>query len=154
MMSRPGRRRAARTRRNRLVVVIAVLASAGIVAAWFPASTLLHQREQLAAAATQLNRLDQQNAAVRHQEKQLRTPSEIGRIAQQQYDLVPPGDEAYQVLPPSGTGSSSGPLAPDATTTTGGSDSSVGSGRHDGTSGSDTAASFFGRVLQTLEFWR
>jgi cell division protein FtsB len=149
--SRPERRRAARTRRNRLVLTVAVLASAAIVGAWFPASTLLHQRQQLAAAATQLSRLDQQNAALRHQEKQLRTPATIGRMAQQQYDLVAPGDQAYQVLPPSGTGSSDGTLAPERT--------SAERTRRSGTagepsSGAGTTGSFFGRVLHTLEFWR
>jgi cell division protein FtsB len=151
--SRAERQRAARTRRNRLVLAVAVVASAAIVGAWFPVSALLHQREQLTAAAAQLHRLDGQNAALRHQEKQLRTPTTLGRIAQEQYDLVPPGDQAYQVLPPSGSGSSDGALAPTGARATG--ESGPGSSRasSSGSAGA-TAGGFFRRVLQTLEFWR
>jgi cell division protein FtsB len=164
--SRGDRHRAARARRNRLVLAVALVVSVGIVGAWFPVSTLLHQRGQLGAASAQLNRLDQQNAALRRQEKQLRTPSTLGRIAQEQYDLVPPGDEAYQVLPPSGSGRSGGTLAVTGGIATGalatGSQSVGGrasSLTRDGSdasspSGGATSAGFFGRVLQTLEFWR
>lgn len=161
--SRPGRRRAARTRRNRLVLAVAVVASAAVVGAWFPVSALLHQREQLTAAAAQLRRLDAQNAGLRHEEQQLRTPATLGRIAQGQYDLVPPGDQAYQVLPPSGSGGSDGALAPTATLATGesGLGPSAAPGDEGGSSGSSgssgsaaPAGSFFSRVLRTLEFWR
>jgi hypothetical protein len=138
------------------VLAVAVIVSAGVVAAWFPASTLLHQRAQLAAASTELGQLNHENAALRHQEKQLRTPATLGRIAQQQYDLVPPGDQAYQVLPPSGSGSSDGILSPTQTATGGSSartQGRVGAGSGS-TSSLGTSGSFFGRLLQTLEFWR
>ena len=162
--SRPTRA-AARVRRHRIALVVSILAAAAIVGAWFPVSTLLHQHEQLSAASAQLNRIDRENAALRHQEKELRTPSTLGRIAQGQYDLVPPGDQAYQVLPPSGSSGSEGNLAPTGTLGTGRSllGSSTSRGRDGGTtssdassgsSGSAASASFFGRVLQTLEFWR
>ncbi len=162
--SRAERRTAARTRRNRLVLGVAVLCSVGVVAAWFPASALLHQRAQLAAASAELNRLDRQNAALRHQEKELRTPATIARVAEQQYDVVPTGVQAYQVLPPSGTTGGSGALAPTTTATaagtgtgTGGSGSAL-AGSRDGGVHTDEApgssGSFFGRVLETLEFWR
>lgn len=127
----------------------------GVIVAWFPVSTLLHQRGQLAAASTELNKLHRENATLHHQETQLRTPSTLGRIAQQQYGLVPPGDQAYQVLPPSGSGSADGTLGPTAS-------GDSGNGHHGGTStgasgtagSSGRSGSFLGRVLQTLEFWR
>lgn len=145
-----------------MVLVVATVCSAAILAAWFPASNLLHQRSQLAAASTQLNRLDRQNAALRHREKQLRTPTTLGRIAQQQYDLVPPGEQAYQVLPPSGSGNADGSFA--STPTRAGGSGGAGTGSH-GTAGravggpgsgssAGTSGSFLGRVLRTLEFWR
>lgn len=159
--SRVERRRAAKVRRNRVVLAVATVASVGILAAWFPASSLLHQRAQLDAASSQLGRLDRQNAALRHQEKELRTPATLGRIAQQQYDLVAPGDQAYQVLPPSGSGASDGSLSPTSAGATGdGSGGPAGTSGHGGASSSgsgatpETSGSFFGRVLQTLEFWR
>ncbi len=144
-----------------MVLVVATAASAGILGAWFPVSNLMHQRAQLAAASSQLSRLDQQNASLRHQEKAMRTPATLGRIAQQQYDLVPPGEEAYQVLPASGS-AGSGPGGKDGTL---GSVSSAATGaraasRTAGGQGASSAAStvtsgsFFDRVLRTLEFWR
>ena len=153
--TRVERRRAARIRRNRAMLVVAVFCSVGILAAWFPATSLLHQRSQLAAAATQLGQLNRDNAALRHQEKQLRTPATIGRIAQQQYDLVPPGEQAYQVLPASGSGGAGGMLA--TTGSAGPGSSPALPTQSSGTSPSAPAAtseSFFGRILRTLEFWR
>jgi hypothetical protein len=141
------------------MLAVATLSSAGILAAWFPASDLLHQRAQLDAASAQLGRLNRENAALRHRERQLRTPATLGRIAQQQYDLVPPGDQAYQVLPPSGSGSAAGSLAATATGTSGGASGtstpgrSVGPGAGTGTSGAGSGG-FFARILRTLEFWR
>lgn len=146
-----------------MVLVLGVVLSAAIVAAWFPASELFHQRQQLASASSELRRLDEQNRSLRRQAKELETPAAVGRIAQQQYDLVAPGEEAYQVLPPSSTDAS-------GTLSTGGSTSERSTGSRSGGArtargaaarseaagtGSDgTSRSFLGRVMQTLEFWR
>jgi cell division protein FtsB len=152
-----------RARRNRLVLALAAVVSVGIVGAWFPVSALLHQREELAAASAQLSRLDEQNAAIGRHERQLRTLSALGRIAQEQYDLVPPGDQAYQVLPPSGANSSDGKLAPTGPAGSSGRGSSRASGRGGSSSSSRSSGSrhlaattggFFTRVVRTLEFWR
>jgi hypothetical protein len=43
-----------------------------------------------------------QDAALAAEQKNLDTPSEIERIAREQYDLVLPGQAAFQVLPPNG----------------------------------------------------
>jgi cell division protein FtsB len=159
--TRAERRRAARIRRNRLVLVLAGVCSLGILGAWFPTSSLLHQRAQLAAAATQLAQLNRADAALAHREKQLRTPTTIGRIAQQQYDLVPPGEQAYQVLPPSGTGKVNGSLGRTAAAGLATGPGARGAGSMAGASGSASGSasgtasgSFFARILRTLEFWR
>lgn len=165
------RRRPSRARRNRAVLAIATVASVAIVAAWFPVSSLLHQRAQLGAASAALSRLNHENLAMHREAKQLQTPSALSRIAQQQYGLVSPGEQAYQVLPPSGTAGAGGPLATGPTTPTssaGQSSSGVstpgistGGGRsvpspsaRGGQTAAGTSGSFFTRVLQTLEFWR
>lgn len=142
------------------MLAVATASSVAILAAWFPASDLLHQRAQLASSSAQLGRLDHENAALRHREEQLRTPSNLGRIAQQQYGLVPPGEQAYQVLPPSGSGSS-GTLggasgAGGGATLGSGGPGAAGGGGASGASGAPggTRGSFLGRVLETLEFWR
>ncbi|MGC8472531.1 MAG: FtsB family cell division protein [Acidimicrobiales bacterium] len=149
----------ARVRRNRVVLALAVAVSVAILAAWFPTSSLLHQRAQLAAASVQLGQLQRQNAVLRHEEQQLRTPTTLGRIAQQQYDLVPPGDEAYQVLPASGSGGLDGTLGPaSAPAAAHGSPNATTTASHArGSSGSGapaTSGGLLGRMLQTLEFWR
>jgi|GEM_PF-1977579 len=132
------------------MVGAAVVLSSAVLVAWFPGAQLLHQRHQFDAAAAQLNELEHQNRVLGEKAKELKTPSDVARIAEQQYDLVPSGQQAYQVLPKSGSGGSS--LL--ATSTSGGRRS----GREPGTarrSGVTTVpTSFLGRVLHTLEFWR
>ena len=98
-------------RRNRLLMAGAAVVSVVIAAAWFPASALYHQHEQLGASTAQLTELRQQDKALDQERKSLASPAEIARIARQQYDLVKPGQQAYEVLPPS---DGSGSNAPDA----------------------------------------
>jgi cell division protein FtsB len=98
-------------RRNRLLMAGAAVVSVVIVAAWFPASALYHQHQQLGASTAQLTELRQQDKALDQERKSLASPAEIARIARQQYDLVKPGQQAYEVLPPS---DGSGSNAPDA----------------------------------------
>lgn len=140
----------------------AVLASIAIVAAWFPASALTAQRAQLDASASALARLDHQNRVLRRDQTQLQTPSAVAHIAEQQYGLVTPADQAYQVLPKSGAGDGGGPLATTAATGTARAASSDGTGAGDTSTGAHrdapgptpTSGGFFTRVVHTLEFWR
>ena len=172
--SRTERRRAARVRRNRTLLVGSVAVSAAIVAAWFPVSALTKQHAQLASIDAHVAQLQAQDRALRQDERLLNQPSEVGRLAQDQYLLVKPGQVPYQVLPPSGTahgGSWSGdpayqPLVnpsaasqipPGSAPTGRPSVSSVtGSGAkpHSQGAAGKSSASLFGRILQTLEFWR
>lgn len=157
--TRAERRRQAQARRNRLVLVLGIVASVAIVAAWFPASDLLRQRQQLAAASSELHQLNDQNRSLRQQAKQLETPAAVGRIAQQQYDLVKPGEQAYQVLPPSSSDGTGTLTTPTAGTGAGGAPASHAvTGRRAGTAARKAATAarsdFLGRIVQTLEFWR
>jgi cell division protein FtsB len=149
-LTRAERRRAAEKRRNRFLLVVSAVVSIVIAVAWFPASDLLHQRQQLAAASTQLQKLDQQNQTLEKEAKGLKTPAEIEKIAEQQYDLVEPGQQAYQVLPASGSGNGVG------LGTSGGTARHSTAGKKSSSSASTPASSgdFFSRVLDTLEFWR
>jgi hypothetical protein len=79
-----------------------VVISAAVVAAWFPAEALLHQRAGLAGAQAQLATLHEQDAALAQEARNLGDAGEIGRIARQEYQLVNPGQQAYEVLPPAG----------------------------------------------------
>ncbi len=180
-LSRTERRQAVKARRNRLLLAGAAVVSVVIVAAWFPASALYHQHEQLTASTAQLTELRQQDKALDQERKSLASPAEIARIARQQYDLVKPGQQAYEVLPPSdGSGSNapdagdpglSGPVTPSGESElpedTSHPSSGAGSTDHSSSSGKDgsgstndktadgsAASSVGGRILQTLEFWR
>ncbi len=91
----------------------ALVVSAVVLFAWFPAGSLLSQRSSLTAAAQQLATLHAQDAALAQEQKNLSDNSEIGRIAREQYQLVSPGQQAYEVLPPTGSAAAGTPYAGD-----------------------------------------
>jgi len=86
----------------------AILVAVLVMVAWFPTSALYHQHQQLASATSHLDKLRSQNHALRQESERLDTPAEIARIARQQYQLVFPGQQAYQVLTGSESASGSG----------------------------------------------
>jgi cell division protein FtsL len=150
----------------------AIVVSAVALFAWFPAGNLLTQRSTLANTQSQLATLHQQDAALAQEKKNLSDSGEIGRIARQQYQLVNPGQQAYEVLPPSGSASpgtaysgdpgSTGPVAPSATpelppggvTTTTAPVTASAAAHPDRAVGASGGAGFVGRILHSLEFWR
>lgn len=163
------------TRRSWLVLLGAVVASALMLAAWFPAKALLSQRSSLAGTEAQLSGLHAQDAALAQEKKNLGDPGEIGRIAREQYQLVNPGQQAYEVLPPSGAASSGTPYAGDpgsdapvipsatpelppgdVTTTT----TATGAGpapvwrEKQSSHGQSSSGTLLSRIADTLEFWR
>ncbi len=60
-----------------------------------------------------MSALHKQDAALAQEKKNLSDPGEIGRIAREQYQLVNPGQQAYEVLPPSGAAAAGTPYAGD-----------------------------------------
>jgi hypothetical protein len=140
-----------------------------VLFAWFPAGSLLDQRSTLADTEAQLHALHSQDAALGQEEKNLSDPGEIGRIAREQYQLVGPGQQAYEVLPPSGSAASGTPYAGDpgsespaapsatpelppggATTTTA---ATAASGAHQHPP-AGSAPGLLARMVHSLEFWR
>lgn len=156
-------------RRSRLLFVGALLFSAVVLVAWFPASSLLNQRSSLAQASGQLSALHKQDTALAQEKKNLSDAGEIGRIAREQYQFVDPGQRAYEVLPPSGAAASgtpyagdpgsTGPATPSATpelppggvTTT--TTPAVHTG-HPTTTAPPSSSGLLARMLHSLEFWR
>jgi hypothetical protein len=155
------------------------VASAIVLFAWFPAGSLISQRSDLHGTEAELNALHAQDSALAQESKNLSDAGEIGRIAREQYQLVSPGQQSYEVLPPSGATAagtpyagdpgSDGPVTPSATpelppgsvtttTTTPTAAKPATSGEHrDDTSPdapSTSSGSFGSRVLHSLEFWR
>lgn len=139
------------------------MTSIGIVGAWFPLSELTHQRQALSSATSQLDHVRQEDQALAKEQARLKNPAEIARIAREQYQLVNQGSTPYQVLPKSGSQSSGAtavptdpgltkPVAPsgDIELPPG----ALGSGTSSTQSTAAARSSFFGRIAQTLEFWR
>jgi cell division protein FtsB len=163
-----------RVRRGRLALGASVVVSVMVLVAWFPASAILSQRQSAASTASQLQTLQQEDAQLKAEQQRLGSTSEIDRIAQEQYQLVNPGDRAYQVLPPSAPSSngdppyggdpalqalapplSSDPQVPSASTTTTTTPPKHGQTVAPTTGSTATSSSgLLRRVLDTLEFWR
>ncbi len=163
-MARP-RHGAPARRRSRLILVGSILLSAAIVAAWFPGEALLHQRASLHATQSQLATLHAQDAALAQEAHNLGDASEIGRIARQEYQLVSPGQQPYEVLPPAGAASAGTPYAGDPGVGAP-SEPSAAAELPPGTSTSTTTTTttvpphaarpsgLLSRMLHSLEFWR
>jgi cell division protein FtsB len=169
------RRAEIRRRRDRALLIGAVVLSGLMLAAWFPASALYHQHQQLAATSTSLSAVRTEDAALRQEEQRLGSSAEVNRIAREQYQLVEPGQQAYEVLPSSGGAydgdpglegpvkpSAASELPPGSTAQSEGTQSKgEGSGGRSSTTQGRNATtspaaptSLMGRIAQTLEFWR
>jgi cell division protein FtsB len=112
-VTRAKHRRSRGTRRSRFLLVGGALLSAIILGAWFPANALYYQHSSLASANASLNELHRQDAALAQERERLRDSSEIARIAREQDQLVSQGQQAYAVLPPTGTSKANAPYAGD-----------------------------------------
>ena len=87
----------------RLALVLVVLV--GLLFAFvYPTRTFLDQRNETNKARAQLEVLQNENARLKRESKQLSTDSEIERLARQKYGLVKPGEQPFVILPaPSST---------------------------------------------------
>jgi hypothetical protein len=157
----------------------AIVATAIVLFAWFPAGSLLSQRSSLHGSEAELNALHAQDAALAQENKNLSDSGEIGRIAREQYQLVSPGQQAYEVLPPSGATAagtpyagdpgSDGPVTPSATpelppggvtTTTTTEPGASPAAAHVAAAAthphptSTSSGGFVSRMVHALEFWR
>ena len=176
--SRAARRRSREARRRRFLLVGGALLSLVVLGAWFPANALYHQHSSLASAEAQLNVLHEQDAALAQERKNLSDAGEISRIAREQYQLVSPGQQAFEVLPKTGSSDAeapysgdpglSTPVAPSSasvlppgsgTTTTQPAKATRAVAPHHASSASNApaaapSAGVVGRMLDALEFWR
>jgi cell division protein FtsB len=171
-------------RRSRIPVAVAGLFALAVLATSFPIAGLVSQHHQLSAAATQLEQVQRDNRALAEQQHALNSNEAVNQLARGDYQMVSPGQTLYDVLPPdSKTGTTtpgaatSGdpgdqPLvapadAPDLSpqpglpqpipSTAGSSDGAGATKAGSVSSGSgvpSTPSTFWGRVTETLEFWR
>jgi len=64
----------------------------------FPTRSYLAQQRQVGSARHAVQVLKAQNEQLIRQKKQLQTPAEIERLAREQFNMVLPGEQAYNVL--------------------------------------------------------
>jgi cell division protein FtsB len=69
----------------------------------FPTRSYLAQQRQVRDARHSVQVLRAQNSQLAREAKRLRTPSEIERLARSQFNMVFEGEEAYNVVPPQGS---------------------------------------------------
>ncbi|HTK15718.1 MAG TPA: septum formation initiator family protein [Acidimicrobiia bacterium] len=77
----------------------------------FPTRSYLAQKRQIGKAAHAVEVLEAQNEVLARQASRLQTRSEIERLAREQFNMVMPGEQAYNVVETPGSTS-------DTTTTT------------------------------------
>jgi len=68
----------------------------------FPTRSYLAQQRQVRSARHAVAVLHAQNAQLAREAKRLQTPAEIERLARSQFNMVFPGEQAYNVVPPRG----------------------------------------------------
>jgi len=71
----------------------------------FPTSSYLAQQRQVRTARHSVAVLRAQNSQLAREAKRLQTPAEIERLARSQFNMVFPGEQAYNVVPPRGIAS-------------------------------------------------
>jgi cell division protein FtsL len=139
--------------RTRLLLLVALVVGIAIIATEFPFRQLLDERASVTQSSQQLRQLDQANRSLQSQVKSLSQASAIEGLAHSQYGLVQAGQRSVIVLPGGGTGTT-GPLASNGIPKSDivPSDSIVST--PGGGNLSENSSSFWGRVLQRLEFWK
>ena len=163
------------------MLIVCIGLSALVLVTSFPLSELVHQRDAISAAKTELHRLSSGNQSLQRQADALSQAKNIATIAHRDYDMVAPGQTAYAVLPAAGSPQSAstseghapldqGPVAPGSTQSQllvgvpGNETGGTSPGAHGGAGGAGAGArsgatkqaspGLWGRVLNTLEFWR
>jgi cell division protein FtsL len=64
----------------------------------FPTRSYLAQQRQVGAARNAVQELKTQNAQLERQKERLQEPSEIERLAREQFNMVLPNEQAYNVI--------------------------------------------------------
>lgn len=82
----------------------------------FPTRSYLAQKRQVSNAAHSVSVLKAQNAVLAREAKRLQTRGEIERLARQEFNMVMPGEQAYNVVDTPAAPSTTAP-APTTTTT-------------------------------------
>lgn len=90
-----------------LVVVVGLL-----FVVVFPVRAWMDQRAAVDRSERQLEVLEQEQQRLTQDTRRLRDPREIERIARERYGMTRPGEQAWSVVPPSTTTTTTLPVAP------------------------------------------
>jgi cell division protein FtsB len=88
------------------LLLAAVVFAFVVVFLTMPWSALASQHQQLSSDSAQVKELQAENRALSAQARQLSDPTAVAGLAREDYGLVRPGQRAYAILPPAGSGSS------------------------------------------------
>ena len=98
---------------GRTRIAVASLALVAIMFLFvFPTRSYLGQQRQVRAARHDLQVIEKRNAQLRRQAHLLRTPTEIERLARVQFNMVFPGEHAFNVVTPAKPDPTTTALAP------------------------------------------
>ena len=154
--------------RARILFVAAVALAAIILATQFPIGELVHARAAVASASGQLAKIRSENRSLANDVRDLQKGSTIQQLAHQEYGLVEPGQRSVVIMPGSGSSASvrdhgsTAASAPLGSTTIPKSDivptdsllAPASAGVSGGGGGGGSGGSYWGRVLNRLEFWK
>ena len=132
----------AETRRS-FVSVLAVITIAAVVVAWQPVQTLISQQAEINRISAAINILNQ-----------LDSPAAIAALARQQYQLVKNNQQLVQVLPATRAGVSGIDAADPANDPLVSPTNVMTLDPHRTLGGTTATEGFWGRLQNTLEFWR
>ena len=76
----------------------------------FPTRSYLAQQRQVRAARHAVEVLKAENKELSREARELQTPSEIERLARVQFNMILPGEQAYNVVPPAKPASTANPV--------------------------------------------
>ncbi len=97
----PGRRKRKKRSRIGTVAFVVLLVALGLVATGvLPVRDYLERENEVDAARSRLEQLQEQNAALAADVEALYSEQEVERIAREQYGFVLPGEVGYVVLTP------------------------------------------------------
>ncbi|HRW39675.1 MAG: septum formation initiator family protein [Acidimicrobiales bacterium] len=89
-----------RARRRAMAgLVVGVLFVGVLLFGVFPTRQWFDQRRETADAEAELAAVRAERAEVAKEQERLQTPEEIERIAREDFGMVEPGEEAYNILP-------------------------------------------------------
>lgn len=143
--------------RARLCFLSALVVACGVVVAEFPVSSLVAARDSVARSAAELSALRGENKVLAADISRLDSATTISELAHREYGLVARGEETVVIIPPAGPGSGStvGEAPLDATKIPASdlvpSDAEL---EPTGDLVPRASTSFWGRVLDRLEFWK